>query len=180
MRILRHLFAAALAALLASLPLAASRAVDTAEEYEIKAVYLFNLGGFVEWPAEAKREQFTICIFGVDPFGGILDFLIEKRKTIQDQPVAAKRLAQVEDVDACHILYISSSEELRVQEITRRIQGKAILTVGETERFLNQGGMIQFYQRDGKVRLALDPESLGEAKLKPSSHLMRISQSSAQ
>src|SRR6266436_6507903 len=44
-------------------------------DYDVKAVYLYNFGRFVEWPASvaAKSDAFTVCVLGQDPFGSALD-----------------------------------------------------------------------------------------------------------
>ena len=45
-------------------------------EYQVEAVYLYNFGRFVEWPAKVaatKSDAFTICVLGEDPFGTALD-----------------------------------------------------------------------------------------------------------
>ncbi len=151
-------------------------AVDAAEEYEIKAVYLFNLGSFMHWPEGflTNSNNFEICVLGQDPFGVNLDFVVKTEKIIRSKPVVARRLNGVEQADGCHILFISDSEQLRLTEIFNALRGKPILLVGDSERFVVQGGMVQFYPRDGKIRLMLDPETIGEAGLKASAHLMRI------
>ncbi len=41
-------------------------------EYQVKAVFLFNFGQFVEWPKDAfdtPQAPFVIGILGDDPFG---------------------------------------------------------------------------------------------------------------
>ncbi|MGH9723681.1 MAG: YfiR family protein, partial [Candidatus Acidiferrales bacterium] len=45
-------------------------------EYQVKAVYLYNFGRFVQWPPNVTANNdstFTICVLGQDPFGPILD-----------------------------------------------------------------------------------------------------------
>ena len=60
--------------------LALYRAVVAADrppqEYEVKAAFLLNFTKFIEWPSAPSESTFTICIFGDDPFGPILDQMI--------------------------------------------------------------------------------------------------------
>jgi len=46
--------------------------------------------------------------------------------------------------------------------------------VGDSDRFVIQGGMIQFYRRGSKIRLMIDLQTIRESGLKSSAHLMRI------
>src|SRR5271156_1732727 len=51
------------------------RAQNPPTEYEVKAAYLYQFGKFVEWPEGAldRAGDFSVCIFGTDPFGSVLD-----------------------------------------------------------------------------------------------------------
>ena len=43
---------------------------DSFQEYQVKAVFLFNFAKFVEWPAAAFKDaqsSITLCILGKDP-----------------------------------------------------------------------------------------------------------------
>jgi hypothetical protein len=149
-------------------------ALSTAEEYEIKAAYLFNLGNFVRWNDNVLQESIDICILGQDPFGVNIDLIAKKQRTIQDRPINIKRLTQVSVAQSCAILFIGDSEQSQFPTIFESLKGKPILTVGDSDKFIVSGGMVQFYQREGKIRLMIDPQTLEENQLKVSSHLMRI------
>ena len=62
-------------------------------DYDVKAVYLYNFGRFVEWPASvtSKSEAFTVCVLGQDPFGPALDATLAN-ETIAGKNLAAKRI----------------------------------------------------------------------------------------
>jgi hypothetical protein len=152
-------------------------ALDAAKEYEIKAAFLFNLGAFVTWPARSfdnADSPFHICVLGNDPFGERLDVITAGQK-ISAHPVKILRVSDTVQAQSCEILFISDSEQLRVQAIFDNLQGRPVLTVGDMDNFVIRGGMVQFYPRNNKIRLMLDPETFSEAGLKPSAHLMRIS-----
>lgn len=151
-------------------------ALTAAEEYEIKAVYLFNLGHFIRWKDEITAQNFEICVFGENPFGVNLDYISNKEKLIQNHAVSLKYLSKPEDIHDCHVLFISRSAESQFASLFAALKNKPILTVGDTERFVLEGGMVQFYAREGKIRLMIDPQTLEESGLKPSSHLMGIAQ----
>ena len=55
-------------------------------DYDVKAVYLYNFGRFVEWPASvtSKSDSFTVCVLGQDPFGPALD------ATLADETIGGK------------------------------------------------------------------------------------------
>lgn len=104
-------------------------ALTDAEEYEIKAVYLFNLGHFIRWKDNIVAEDFEICVFGENPFGINLEYIIDKEKKIQNRNVALRQLSQINEIDNCHILFMSHTAQPQFETIFAAIRNKPILTV---------------------------------------------------
>ena len=152
------------------------RAQNPPTDYEVKAAYLYQFGKFVEWPEETLAragDVFSICTLGLDPFGSLLDETIAAR-SVQGKKVVAKRLASVNDALNCHILFISSSEQSRLGEILKILQGKNILTVGDMRDFIRQGGMINFQIEQNKVRFEINLRAVEREHLKVSSQLLKV------
>jgi hypothetical protein len=144
------------------------------EEYQVKAVYLFNFGKFVEWPVNAiKQEGFTICVLGRDPFGAVLDATIAG-EAIDNKKFAAKRIESAHDAMDCQILFISSSESGHARDILTTLQNSAILTVSDMPDFTNNGGMIQFVTIENKVRFEVNLAASEKAGLTLSSQLLKV------
>src|SRR6266850_243220 len=88
-------------------------------EYQVKAAYLYNFGRFVKWPpglAAGKGDSFAVCVLGQDPFGATLDAILAG-ETLDDKPVALRRISKPQEAGECRILFISSTEEKRLKEI---------------------------------------------------------------
>lgn len=158
------------------LPSHVTFALTAAEEFEIKAVYLFNLGNFVKWKENTSAKNFEICVFGTDPFGVNLEYIVKKEQQIQSRNAVIKHLSSLEGILNCQVLFMSPSAQSQFATIFAAIKNKPILTVSDVDRFINQGGMVQFYLLEGKIRLMLDPQTIEESGLKASSQLMRIAQ----
>ncbi len=152
-------------------------AIDAAQEYDIKATYVMNLGNFVTWPESVLAESdkpFNVCTLGDDPFAGALEFLVTKHDTVKGHPVTIQHLNAVQDTFNCHVLFIAKTEFSDLDKILQQLKRKPILLVSDLEHFVIRGGMVQFFQRNNKVRLMLDPETFTEANLQPNANLLRI------
>jgi hypothetical protein len=117
-----------------------------AQEYDLKAAFLFNFAQFVDWPADAfatPTTPITIGVLGDDPFGASLDALVAG-ETIRNRPLAVRRYHTVEQIDSCHILFVSSSEVAQLDHIAKTLAHRSILTVGETKDFAADAGIIGF------------------------------------
>lgn len=144
-------------------------------DYDVKAVYLYNFGRFVEWPAAAfaKSDLFTICILGDDPFGPALDATLSS-ETIAGKGVAAKRISSPQEALNCQILFLSSAEETRLSKIIESLDRGAVLTVSDIPRFSQRGGMIQFIPEGKKVRFEVNLTAVQRAGLNLSSELLKV------
>jgi len=145
-------------------------------EYHVKAVYLYNFGRFVQWPANAtaaKGDSFSICVLGQDPFGPSLDSTLAG-ETLDGKPLAVKRISTTRDAGECRILFISSTEENRLKEILVALDESSILTVSDMPSFSRRGGMIQFVLEGDKVRFEINLTRAETAKLTLSSELLKV------
>ena len=148
-------------------------------EYELKAVLLFNLARFVDWPPSAFNkpdEPIIIGVLGHDPFGRALDEVV-RGETINGHPVYAERYQSVKAAMRCQILFLSSSEQGRLRHDLAATQARPILTVGEQEGFLREGGIIRLYvNSEQKVRLQLNIEAAKTHSITISSKLLRVAE----
>src|SRR5690242_18309405 len=104
-------------------------------EYEMKAAYLYNFVKFVEWPRVEVSENLAICIYGKDPFGGFLDEAVHG-KLAHGLPIVIRRLRTESDsITGCHVLFISGNSVGRIEQALGRVQGRSVLTVGESDGF---------------------------------------------
>jgi hypothetical protein len=156
-------------------PASAQEAPPT--EYQIKAAFLFNFAKFVEWPPKAlagTKSPIVIGLLGANPFGDDLTRTI-RGKTIDAHPLLVKELRLPADATNCHILFISSSEKKRLPEILEALKGAPVLTVSETDRFTESGGMINFFMEGAKIRFQINKDAATGVGLTISSKLMSLS-----
>jgi len=144
-------------------------------EYEVKAAYLYNFGKFVEWPAKvtAASDFFSICVLGEDPFGSTFDAAIAG-ESINGKKVVVKRITKPQDAVSCRILFISSSEEGRLQEILAVLDKASVLTVSDLSQFTRRGGMIRFVMEANRVRFEVNLTTAEHAGLTLSSQLLKV------
>jgi len=135
-------------------------------EYQVKAVFLFNFAQFVEWPPKA------FGVLGDDPFGSYLDEAVQGER-VGTHPLVARRFRRIEDITACHILFISRSEAGHFASLAPRLRPLGVLTVADFDGFIREGGIIQFVTVKNKIRLRINLEAARGASLLISSKLLR-------
>jgi len=147
-------------------------------EYQVEAAYLFNLMKFVEWPdnpAVDPHGKWVIGIIGSTPIGDELTRLVEGKvegKNVLGRELEVKKFQVADNPRDCNILFVSESEQKRLPPIFATLRGSAVLTVGDMDHFIGEGGMVQFVVEDARVRIVIDVGAAGRAGLKVSSKLM--------
>ena len=137
------------------------RAADGVSEYHVKAAFLAKFPEFVKWPAPGAT--ITVGVLGDDPFGNVLEQMIKVRR--------AKR---VEELKGCQIIFIARSERGNVGAILAALAGTGVLTVGETEDFVKQGGIIGFTMEGERVRFEINSGAARRGGLEISSRLLKL------
>jgi hypothetical protein len=148
-------------------------------EYLIKAGFIYNFAKFVQWPSATFSQPdspIVIGVLGTDPFGNVLDRIVEDKK-IGTRGFVVKRYKwgkDLKDLKDCKILFVSASEKARIDEILLSVKGLPILTVGETPGFAERGGVIRFTLEDNRVRFEVNVDAAHQAELNISSRLLTL------
>ncbi len=139
-------------------------AVPLFNEYQAKADYLLRFVEVMSWPDSAFDNADTpirICLLGKESLNHFEPKLLGQ--TVKGRTIKVLDFTNLTDVDTCHLLFISQSEQHLLPEILAYTQHYPILTISEIEDFVVEGGMIQFYNRQNKVHFMLDPQTIEEA-----------------
>jgi hypothetical protein len=145
-------------------------------EYQVKAAFLFHFAQFVDWPPEAFKDAaspLTYCTVGEDPFHGALDASLNG-KTIDGRPVRVLHFKLSQEVQPCQILFLGAPEKKSLSATLVTLGASPVLTVGESQDFIGQGGMIGFLWEDNKVHFEINLEAAERAKLKISARLLTL------
>ena len=146
-------------------------------EAQFKAVFLFRLAQFVDWPATAFSSAgapFVIGVLGEYPFKSFLDEVVSG-ETVKNHPVIVVRYRSVEQIKVCHVLFVSASESRIYDRIFASLRGRSMLIVGDTEGFASVGGTIRLRTEEPRLQvnvkaaraagLSIDPNLLSLAEI---------------
>jgi len=169
---------AILLVLLAAFSLGAQNPSDARQQslqYRIKAAFLLNFTKFVDWPPAEWPDSraFAICILGDDPLGLALE-KITAGETVNGRKLNVLRIDE-SFRKPCQVLFVSKSEKDYSQILANAQRG--VLTVGEEDVFLHNGGMIAFVVENRQVRFDVDLTPAAKAGLKISSKLLNVARS---
>ena len=146
-----------------------------ANEYQIKAAFLFNFAKFVAWPANAFPDANTPLVIGVlgqDPFGSYLDDTVRGER-VDNRQLVIQRYRSPGEIKNCHVLFISRSEAGRLSQIISSLKYRNLLIVTDADG--GDGGVIiRFVNEGNRIRFKIDAQAAKAANLTISSKLLRL------
>jgi hypothetical protein len=149
-----------------------------ADEYRVKAAFLYNFARFVTWPSQTFKnttDPMVICVLGKDDFGESLTQAVSGN-TVEGRPFGVRRIADSRQAGGCQILFISSSERKHLADIFAALPARAVLTVGETDSFTSEGGIVNLKMEEGRVRIQINLAAAEVGHLSISAKLLSLAQ----
>jgi hypothetical protein len=146
---------------------------QSAGEYELKAAFLYKFASFVDWPDADSNGPLCIGVLGEDPFGSALDEVV-KGKSYNGRSFEIWRFKPGQEPHKCQILFIGALEPKKLHAVLERLQGAAVLTVGDTPDFCAGGGMVNLGLAGNKVQLEINVQAAEKAGLHLNSRLLSL------
>jgi hypothetical protein len=162
-------------------------------EYDIKAACLYNFAQFVTWPKTKVadgNDTLVIGVIGEDSFRNAFDPIMGKRihglTLVVTKFKGPSQMRTQNGIDQaqldrdvtrwrkCHVAFISASEAKEIEAILRSVRGHNVLTVGETENFVDSGGMIGFVPAEGKTHFEVNLVAAKKENLSISASVLRL------
>jgi hypothetical protein len=166
-------------------------------EYRLKATFMYQFVNFIDgWKFQQEKDEnnenkektILLGVIGKDPFGDAFKPLMDK--TVKDRKIEVRHFngfsklksqdkdvtvhPEIDRIKKCDLLFVCSSERQYINEILDPIRNERILTVADTEDFLEKGGIINFIIEKSKVRFEINVAGAKRAKLTLRSKLLRL------
>jgi hypothetical protein len=152
---------------------------QVSKEYQLKAVFLWRLAQFTEWPSDAFEKAdspIVICVLGENPFGDALDTAV-RGETAHGRTLLVQTHRGIAQIRACHILYITGSGPRVGKEIATALAGRSVLTVNDAEGLPSAYQTIVVFITDqNKIRLRISLKGAAAARLVLDPRLLRAAE----
>jgi hypothetical protein len=173
-----RLYALAATAFLALLPACVISAAPPPQvsEHELKAALLFRVAKFIEWPTGAfgdANAPFVMCVVGDET--RMRAFQPLQGKLLNGRHVAVRRVTgDMLDLGQCHAAFFPLDTDADTDYALGKLRGAPVLTVGESDAFVNRGGTLALVTRDQRVQFTIHLAASRRARLNVSSQLLQL------
>jgi hypothetical protein len=144
------------------------------DEYRLKAAFLYQFPQFIEWPPSAVEpaDSIQLCVSRPSPFGTALEELT-RGETLHGRPLSVREIASSADLAGCHLLFVRGKSGV-TDALLKAAVGRPILTVGDSDRFLEAGGIIALKMVNRRVRFEVNIAAANGSGLRVSSQLLGL------
>ena len=141
----------------------------------IIAVFLYNFSNFIEWPPTAfqRNANLEICLLGKVDFADTM-------RNFEGTPIRGHPLRIVATQDeqmvlgGCHILYVGLDRRADLQRFLKNLNHMFVLSVGENDKFLEDGGTINIVRTKDQAQFSIDLDKAVQNGLTVSSDLLEL------
>lgn len=149
---------------------------ETELEYRVKSAFLFNFTKFVQWPESYFSESggiMRLCVIGDPDFYDILQETVAGKNS-QQKTLVVNRITTRRELPGCHVVYFLGETANVVDPWLESMQSTSILTVGDSPKFVEAGGIIGFVIVDGKIRFDINRSQATAVNIDVSSKLLSL------
>ena len=141
------------------------------DERAVRAAYVFSLTKYVSWPNTQSR--LIIGVVGDGNIGPVLKEVLDG-KTSDGKNIRIAIHPSENELRDCNMVYVTDPSPAEMRSVLHHIGGRPILTVGETDGFIREGGMVALVRSGDQMQIEVNLNSLRMRQLEMSSRLLRL------
>jgi hypothetical protein len=129
---------------------------EKGDDYKLKSSVLFLFTKFVQFPSGSYNPSaLVIGLLGESP---IEKHLSEQCvfNSVNYRKYIFKKYKTVHEIENCQILFISSSEESKLQSVLQKLKKIPVLTVSDANNFCQKGGMIRLLSIKNSIKFEVN------------------------
>lgn len=147
------------------------------QQERFKAVFIFNFTKYIEWSASDKQGDFVIGVIGTTAIVKDLEVIARKMK-VGNQPITIRQFRTVDEVERCHLLYISPDRSNDLAKALIKFSSRNTLIITDKHGMIKQGSGINFYSDEGEVKFEISKNNIEKNGLKINPTLLLLGKSS--
>jgi len=141
------------------------------EERSVRAAFVYNLTKYVEWPHASK--ELVIGFVGDDGIGETLQKVLAG-KSSQGRVIRVVLAPSDEELQGCDVVYVGYPSKEKIRGVLEKIRNKSILSVGESDHFALDGGMVGLVRVGDEIQIQVNLDAVQAGGLKISSRVLNL------
>jgi hypothetical protein len=142
---------------------------------QYQSLFIYNFTKYIKWPPSHSTGDFVIGVYNDAPLLSEMLKMRDLKKNVSlGRPMVIREIKEKQDLDGCHIVYISETLQENMSEIDLFTTGKPILLITEFDDAIEKGSIINFVPKKGKIKFEINEKRATECGLRISSTLLDL------
>jgi hypothetical protein len=141
------------------------------DERGVRVAYLYSLIKFVDWPR--PENDLVIGYVGSPASGETLFKSLDGRKN-DTRTLHVVLSPNDEKLEKCGIIYFGDASQEDIRKTLAKVEGRPVLTLGETGEFPRRGGMVGLVKNEDHIELVVNLSLTQRSGLKISSRVLNL------
>ncbi len=141
-------------------------------EEKLKALFLVNVLGYIEWPGRTKPATYGICMAASEEFSSEVRSYVQLKAL--DSRVLLRNLEGAWNLDGCDVVFVENDAVRGAGFLLKEAREKRVISVGGGNRFIDKGGVIHLYVKDKKLAFDISAKAADAARIRINSRLLSL------
>ena len=141
----------------------------------LKANYLVGFIDFTQWDSSSGPDPTTIAVISDRDLYNELARIAANLPNGREVEIIHLKAGDSPPIEKIDILFVEKGQDTYWQTIKGRCMEAGILLVGEENRFMEDGGVIQFVYRKNRLRFIVNQDNADRQGIVLSSKLIELS-----
>lgn len=145
-------------------------------EAKVKAAFVFSFARYIDWPPQCFDPPDAPFVIGVTSRSAVYEELqaIVSTRTHLGRAISLREIHTAGDMSGVQLLFVErGNEKLWLTELPG-LASAGVVTIGESDRFRESGGMFTLHERDQRLRFMVNRDATGKSLVKVSSQLLKL------
>ena len=144
---------------------------DQAKLRRLMAAYLYNFLQFTEFSKDQDLGSIRVCFYGEQSENEAFQPLAAK--FVKDRPIEIAYVSNKLEAAGCNTMFFYEWQLKEFSMLAPYLKDLGVITFGENPKFLDLGGVVNFFIEDGKLRFDINRNN-SPSDTKFSSKLLRL------
>jgi hypothetical protein len=140
---------------------------------KFEALFIYNFTKYIEWSKTDGHSDFIIGILGKGDIVTEMQ-LMASLKLVGDRKIIIKVFDNSENIEHCHILFITKNQSAQIPVAKQKLAGMSTLYITESPGMAQNGSGINLVSKVNKVVFEVNTKNLKDNNLEISSTLLHL------
>ncbi len=145
-----------------------------AQKEKFHSMFVYNFCKYVKWPEDQNKSKLIIGVLGNESIYKELSAMASNKKVVNGRSMEVIKYKSASEIGDCSILYVSTAQSGVVSKINATHKNNPILIVTDQPGMASKGSVINFIEKDGKIKFELNQSNAELRGLKVSSALSSL------